>query len=153
MTDYLGSKASGREARPKLLILFNMVIVFCKTGLRRLCAGGALQVLARRATLVGSRLETRATARWKETLWISHCQHGRSSIETGCGLSWRSMCYPNVDTYNAQMEAFGANRWQVVPILEELKPLARKEGLWNLFMPPSKEHDTDGVSWCRVDQS
>jgi acyl-CoA dehydrogenase len=50
--------------------------------------------------------------------------------------------FPNVDTYNAQMEAFGANRWQVVPILEELKPLARKEGLWNLFMPPSKEHDS-----------
>ncbi|MEQ1649884.1 MAG: acyl-CoA dehydrogenase family protein [Hyphomicrobiaceae bacterium] len=50
--------------------------------------------------------------------------------------------FPNVDTYNAQMEAFGANRWQVVPILEELKPLARKEGLWNLFMPPSKDHDS-----------
>ncbi len=50
--------------------------------------------------------------------------------------------FPNVETYNAQMEAFGANRWQVVPILEELKPLARKEGLWNLFMPPSKDHDS-----------
>ena len=50
--------------------------------------------------------------------------------------------YPNEKTYDAQMDAFGTNRWQVVPILEELKPLARKEGLWNLFMPPSKEHDS-----------
>ena len=28
------------------------------------------------------------------------------------------------------------DRWQPVQVIEELKPLARKEGLWNLFMPP-----------------
>jgi acyl-CoA dehydrogenase len=49
--------------------------------------------------------------------------------------------YPAVDTYHKQMEAFGANRWQVVPIIEELKPKARKEGLWNLFLPPNDKHD------------
>jgi alkylation response protein AidB-like acyl-CoA dehydrogenase len=49
--------------------------------------------------------------------------------------------YPAVDTYNKQMEAFGGNRWQVIPILEDLKPKARKEGLWNLFLPPSDKHD------------
>jgi alkylation response protein AidB-like acyl-CoA dehydrogenase len=51
--------------------------------------------------------------------------------------------YPNVETYNKQMDGFGTNRWQVIPILEDLKKQAHKEGLWNLFLPPSKDHDTD----------
>jgi alkylation response protein AidB-like acyl-CoA dehydrogenase len=50
--------------------------------------------------------------------------------------------YPAVETYHAQMEGFGANRWKVIPVLEELKAKARSEGLWNLFLPPS-EHDED----------
>jgi acyl-CoA dehydrogenase len=49
--------------------------------------------------------------------------------------------YPNQTTYHDEMAAFGANRWQVVPLLERLKPKAREAGLWNLFMPPSKQHD------------
>ncbi|MBX3642345.1 MAG: acyl-CoA dehydrogenase family protein [Rubrivivax sp.] len=43
--------------------------------------------------------------------------------------------YPAEATYDKQMEAFGANRWQVVPVLEELKAKAKKAGLWNLFLP------------------
>ncbi len=51
--------------------------------------------------------------------------------------------YPAIPTYDAQMEGFGSNRWQVVPVLEELKTKAKAEGLWNLFLPPSAEHDDD----------
>ncbi len=48
---------------------------------------------------------------------------------------------PAVPTYKAEMEAFGADRWQPVPVIERLKPKAREAGLWNLFLPPSAEHD------------
>src|SRR4051812_32794730 len=32
----------------------------------------------------------------------------------------------------------GRDRWQPVPLVEELKALARAEGLWNLFLPESE---------------
>jgi acyl-CoA dehydrogenase len=46
--------------------------------------------------------------------------------------------YPNEETHYQQLEAFGSNRWQIPPILEELKENARKAGLWNLFLPDSE---------------
>lgn len=47
--------------------------------------------------------------------------------------------YPNEKTYAAQLAAMGENRWQVIPIVEELKEKAKAEGLWNLFLPDSGE--------------
>jgi acyl-CoA dehydrogenase len=44
--------------------------------------------------------------------------------------------YPNEGKYYAHVRS--DKRWEVVPIIEELKPLARKAGLWNLFLPHSK---------------
>ena len=45
--------------------------------------------------------------------------------------------YPNNETYHSQIENFGADRWQVVPVIEDLKKEAKKEDLWNLFLPES----------------
>ena len=46
--------------------------------------------------------------------------------------------YPAEATYHEQMEGFGADRWQIPPIIEELKGKARAAGLWNLFLPESE---------------
>ncbi len=46
--------------------------------------------------------------------------------------------YPNEATYAAEMEGFGADRWQVPPILDELKAKAHEAGLWNMFLPDSE---------------
>src|SRR6267378_2227583 len=44
--------------------------------------------------------------------------------------------YPNEATYHRQIAE--GDRWQPVPIVEELKPKARAAGLWNLFLPESE---------------
>ncbi len=43
--------------------------------------------------------------------------------------------YPNEQAYAQQLEA-ASNRFAPLPLVEELKQLARAEDLWNLFVPP-----------------
>jgi len=60
--------------------------------------------------------------------------------------------YPAIPVYEQQSAQI--DRWkQIPPIFEELKVKARREGLWNMFMPPS-EHDDEyfrGVGLTNVD--
>jgi acyl-CoA dehydrogenase len=56
--------------------------------------------------------------------------------------------YPNERTYKEEVDRNGrekGNRWIPTEIVEELKPIARKEGLWNLFLPKSP-HAPEGLS-------
>jgi acyl-CoA dehydrogenase len=50
--------------------------------------------------------------------------------------------YPNEKTFYEQLNE--GDRWQPVPIIEDLKPKARAAGLWNLFLPV--DSDPDGKS-------
>src|SRR3712207_3252311 len=45
---------------------------------------------------------------------------------------------PRMADYKAQLGE--GDRWQPLPVIEELKPKAKAAGLWNLFMPPSSGH-------------
>ena len=47
--------------------------------------------------------------------------------------------YPNEARY--EQEVGEGERWKVLPLIEELKPVARAAGLWNLFLNIS-DHDT-----------
>ena len=44
--------------------------------------------------------------------------------------------YPNEARFEEEIAS--GDRWQPVPILEEVKALARERGLWNLFLPESE---------------
>ena len=43
--------------------------------------------------------------------------------------------YPNEQRFHEEVNT--GDRWEPTKIVEELKPLARAEGLWNLFLPDS----------------
>ncbi len=48
--------------------------------------------------------------------------------------------YPNENAFKAEVDRNGSehgNRWIPTRLMEELKPLAREQGLWNLFLPKS----------------
>ncbi len=47
--------------------------------------------------------------------------------------------YPNEKAFKEEVDRNGAagNRWVPTELIERLKPLAREQGLWNLFLPKS----------------
>ena len=44
--------------------------------------------------------------------------------------------YPNEQRFGEEVDH--GDRWQPIPLVEELKAKARAEGLWNLFLPASE---------------
>ncbi len=44
--------------------------------------------------------------------------------------------YPNEKTYAEQVSE--GDPWKVIPIIEDLKPVAQEAGLWNFFLPEDK---------------
>ncbi|MET0733759.1 MAG: acyl-CoA dehydrogenase family protein [Casimicrobiaceae bacterium] len=54
--------------------------------------------------------------------------------------------YPNEARYYAEQDA-APDRWQPARVIEELKPLAKGAGLWNLFLPES----TRGAGLANLD--
>ena len=65
--------------------------------------------------------------------------------------------YPNEERYHREMDDFRrqGSPWQVMPLIEELKPKARAAGLWNMFLPhPYEGHggisNLDYAPLCEV---
>ncbi|MBL8644276.1 MAG: acyl-CoA dehydrogenase family protein [Rhodospirillaceae bacterium] len=59
--------------------------------------------------------------------------------------------YPAEKTY-AEQQAAMADRWQIPPIVEDLKAKAKAQGLWNLFLPGHKEglSNLDYAPLCEI---
>lgn len=45
--------------------------------------------------------------------------------------------YPNEKLFDQQLDE-GDTRWQIPPVMEDLKAKAKSEGLWNMFLPDSE---------------
>ena len=60
--------------------------------------------------------------------------------------------YPNERRYYLEAERLGP--WSIFPVVEELKPIARSAGLWNLFMPASEHgeglNNVDYAPLCEI---
>ena len=76
--------------------------------------------------------------------WILTLRNGRLFTGIGCGSSSRFRFGRAVGDYKSQLNE--GDRWQPLPVIEELKPVAKAAGLWNLFMPP-------GQALTHVDES
>jgi alkylation response protein AidB-like acyl-CoA dehydrogenase len=54
----------------------------------------------------------------------------------------RAEVQPAIPGVETELSRMGGDRWQPPETIEALKSKAKAHGLWNLFLPPSREHDT-----------
>lgn len=47
-----------------------------------------------------------------------------------------AVVHPNEKVYEQQLNG-GSSRWEIPPVMEEMKTKAKEQGLWNLFLPES----------------
>ncbi len=66
--------------------------------------------------------------------WTSHQVNAAETTTTACRHSWRSGCCPTRPVH-AQQVAESGDRHHHSDAMQQLKAEARRQGLWNLFLP------------------
>ncbi len=76
----------------------------------------------------------------EETSWTSNIPTAARNCRASLLAFMDEHIYPNEKAFKAEIDRNGVekgNRWLPTKIIEDLKPLAREQGLWNLFLPKS----------------
>jgi acyl-CoA dehydrogenase len=68
-----------------------------------------------------------------EGYWVFEVSEKSARLAVQLKAFMAEHIYPNERRYQLESERLGP--WAIYPIVEELKPLAREAGLWNLFLP------------------
>jgi len=72
------------------------------------------------------------------------------SVLTDLDAFMHEFIYPNEELFKQQLSQ-SANRFGVLPIIDELKQKAKSAGLWNLFVPPAHAEHCDHEGFSNFD--
>ncbi|MCQ6279528.1 acyl-CoA dehydrogenase family protein [Bacillus sp. EB600] len=67
-------------------------------------------------------------------------------LEEKLSAFMEEVVYPNESVYEEQLKS-GTSRWEIPPIMEEMKSQAREAGLWNLFL----QHSENGAGLTNLE--
>lgn len=79
-------------------------------------------------------------------------QFSQRSLEIQAKLEafMQEYVYPNEQTYHQQLAELD-DRFDPIPIIDELKVKAREQGLWNMFVPPAHSEHCDHQGFSNFD--